>query len=222
MKQAQHVPRLSDLAYEGILQALFDARVPMGVRISQADLVAVTKVPVGPVRDALKVLEADGLVVVHPRSGIEVIQRTTELVRSTTQFRTIIERAAARRFAVTATEDELAELRALHQSFIERLKAMDPRTNTYGLMQDLERRFHLALISSLDNELIDASYRRLQLMGRVIRGRAVFFPQVALVSVEEHLKVLNACDARDADAAEEMIAAHLSSAMSRSLGVSPV
>jgi DNA-binding GntR family transcriptional regulator len=50
----------------------------------------------------------------------------------------------------------------------------------------------------------------------------VFFPQVALVSVEEHLKVLSACEARDADAAEKMIVAHLSSAMSRSLGVSSV
>lgn len=219
MKQAKHVPRLSDLAYESILQALFDARLPMGGRISQGDLVALTKVPVGPVRDALKVLEADGLVVVHPRSGIEVIQPTTELVRSTTQFRTLIERSAARRFATTATDAELVELKALHHDFIARVTAMDPRTNTYGLMQDLERRFHLALISSLGNELIDASYRRLQLMGRVIRGRAVFFPQVALVSLEEHLKVIAACEARDADAAEDAIAAHLNSAMVRSLGV---
>lgn len=218
MKTQKHAPRLSDLAYESILQALFDARVPMGSKISQSDLVALTGVPVGPVRDALKVLEADGLVIVHPRSGIEIIQPTTELIRSTMQFRAIIERPAARRFATQASEETLAELRKLHEDLTCELETMDPRTNTFDMQSALEDKFHLALVSSLGNELVDASYRRLQLMGRIIRGKAVFSPQVALHSIQEHLDVLAACEARNGDAAETLIATHLTNAMGRNLG----
>jgi len=218
MKQTKHAPRLSDLAYESILQALFDARVPMGDKISQGYLVELTGVPVGPVRDALKVLEADGLVIVHPRSGIELIKPSTELVRSTIQFRAIIEKPAARRFASVATEETLAELRQMHEKLANELQSMDTRTNAFELLQGLEDKFHLALVSSLGNALVDASYRRLQLMGRIIRGRAVFYPQVAIKSVDEHLQVIAACEARDSDAAEEQIGLHLNNAMSRNLG----
>lgn len=219
MKAFKHAPRLSDLAYESILQALFEARIPMGDKVSQSDLVALTGVPVGPVRDALKVLEADGLVIVHPRSGIEMIRPTTELVRSTMQFRAIIEKPAARRFATFATEETLADLRLMHENLALELENMDPRTNAFELLQEPEDKFHLALVASLGNELVDASYRRLQLMGRIIRGKAVFYPPVAKLSVEEHLNVISACEARDGDAAEAQIANHLSNALGRNLGV---
>jgi len=218
MKHAKYAPRLSDLAYESILQALFDDRVPMGDKISQGQLVELTGVPVGPVRDALKVLEADGLVIVHPRSGIELIKPSTELVRSTIQFRSIIEKPAARRFATSASEETLADLRQMHEKLAAELENMDGRTNTFDLQQSVEDTFHLAIVSSLGNELVDASYRRLQLMGRIIRGKAVFFPKVAQVSIQEHLKVISACEQRDSDAAEAEIAAHLSNALNRNLG----
>lgn len=219
MKQTKHAPRLSDVAYESILQALFDARVPMGERISQGDLVTLTGIPVGPVRDALKVLEADGLLIVHPRSGIEVIQPTTELVRSTMQFRTIIEKPAARRFASTSTKAELMYLRTLHEEFIERLNSLPPTENVFDRLGKLEDTFHVTLVASLGNELVDASYRRIQLMGRIIRGGAVCYPQAAKISIGEHLDVIAAWEARDPELAEEALARHLANAMARNLGV---
>lgn len=219
MKQPNYAPRLSDLAYENILQALFEARVPMGKRISQGDLVKITGVPVGPVRDALKVLEADGLLVVHPRSGIELIQPTTEQVRSIMQFRTFLEKPAARRFATIATDDALAELRKIHMDLAAKLETLDPRENVFPLLGELEDKFHLALVASLGNELVDTSYRRVQLMGRVIRGRAVCYPQAAKLSIAEHLEVIAAWEARDPDLAEATLARHLSNALSRNLGV---
>jgi DNA-binding GntR family transcriptional regulator len=218
MKQLNHAPRLSDVAYESILQALFDSRVPMGEKISQGDLVKLTGVPVGPVRDALKVLEADGLLIIHPRSGIELIQPTTELTRSTMQFRTIIEKPAARRYATVATPAQLADLRTQHEDFAATLASLDPAENVFDSLGALEDRFHLALVASLGNELVDASYRRIQLMGRIIRGGAICYPQAAQISIDEHLDVIAACEARDPDLAEARIAAHLGNALNRNLG----
>ncbi len=50
-----------------------------------------------PLRDALRILEAEGVLTIHPRAGIEFLKPDLELARSSTyQFRSIIERAAAR------------------------------------------------------------------------------------------------------------------------------
>ena len=72
MKNGDSTQLLSDLAYERILQALFESRLPMGEKLNQGDLIKITGIPVGPVRDALKLLEADGIVIIHPRSGIQL------------------------------------------------------------------------------------------------------------------------------------------------------
>ena len=94
--------RLSDVAYARILENLFDRQLPAGAFVSQNDLVTLLGIPVGPLRDALRVLEAEGVLKIHPRSGIEFVKPGLELTRSTYQFRTIIERAAVRMFAETA------------------------------------------------------------------------------------------------------------------------
>lgn len=219
MKLRDPSPLLSDLAYERILQALFESRVPMGARVSQTELVTLTGVPLGPVRDALKVLEADGIVTVHPRSGIEVIKPTTDLVRATFQFRAIIERQAARMFAQTAPEADLRRLIALHDDCAAEFAALDPNTNIADRLTGIEHEFHHAVVAALGNELVDASYRRLQLMARVIKVKSAVFPRAARVSMQEHQEVLAACLSREADRAEQAMARHLSNALNRNLGV---
>jgi DNA-binding GntR family transcriptional regulator len=53
-----NAPRLSEIAYERILEGLFDRRVPVGAFLSQAELSALVDIPIAPLRDALRMLEA--------------------------------------------------------------------------------------------------------------------------------------------------------------------
>lgn len=178
-----------------------------------------TGVPVGPVRDALKVLEANGIVILHPRSGIELIKPSTDLVRATFQFRTIIERQATRAYSQSATEPALRALVSVHEAEIAAMAQLDPNTNAADRLSDIEERFHLPIVAALGNELVDASYRRLQLMARIIKVKRAVYPNAAVLSLSEHLAVLSACLRRDADAAEAAMAQHLANAMSRNLGL---
>jgi DNA-binding GntR family transcriptional regulator len=212
-------PLLSQLAYERILQALFDARLPMGARLTQGELIAMTGIPVGPVRDALKLLESDGIVTVHPRSGISVIRRSTDLVRQTFQFRGILERPAARAFAMSAPEPVLRAMLQAHEAAAQRFAKADPNDDVAGDLSALEEAFHSPIIAALGNELVDASYRRLQLMARIIKVRAAVYPKAALVSVAEHRAVIAACLLRDETEAEAAMARHLTNALTRNLGV---
>lgn len=218
MKNDDMTPLLSDLAYERILEALFDARLPMGAKLKQGDLIKITGIPVGPVRDALKLLEADGIVTVHPRSGIEVIKPSAGLVRSTFQFRAMIERQAVRVFAMQTSEAALRDLDQRHARLIDEMAAFDPNTNVSNQLNELEDAFHLPIVAALENELVDASYRRLRLMAQIIKVKAAVYPRTAIVSLQEHRSILQSCLKRDADAAEAELAKHLTSAMNRNLG----
>src|SRR6185295_11922964 len=106
--------RLSEVAYTRILEILFERRLPAGAFVSQNELVKMTGVPLTPLRDALRVLETDGIVTVHPRAGIEFIKPGLELTRATYQFRGIIEAAAVAVYSETADEREMEDLERRH------------------------------------------------------------------------------------------------------------
>src|SRR5213595_1691656 len=66
--------------------SLCETKVPVGAFVSQSELVQLLDVPLQPLRDALRVLEAEGVLTIHPRSGIQFLKPDLELARSTYQF----------------------------------------------------------------------------------------------------------------------------------------
>jgi DNA-binding GntR family transcriptional regulator len=211
--------RLSDSAYRAVLEALFDRRVVAGSFVSQGDIARITGSPIGPLRDALKVLEADGVLEIHPRSGIQFVRPGLELTRSTYQFRSILERAAVRVFAESARSADLARIAEAHAAMIADLADRPDAPDIPERANALESMFHGAVIGVLDNRQIDAAYRRLATLLRIIRLDSAWSPRVVDTTLREHLTVLDAVRARDPDAAEEAMRQHLSGALHRHLKV---
>jgi DNA-binding GntR family transcriptional regulator len=129
---------LSDLAYDRVLEALFDRRVPAGAFVSQSELVKLLGIPVAPLRDALRALEAEGVLAIHPRSGIQFVKPGLELTRATYQFRTIVERAAVRVFAETAAEEELERIDRRHRKLIASVEKRGLSAESLGELEELE------------------------------------------------------------------------------------
>jgi DNA-binding GntR family transcriptional regulator len=211
--------RLSDLAYNRVLEALFERRVPAGAFVSQSDLVRLLGVPVAPLRDALRVLEAEGIVTIHPRSGIQFVKPGLELTRSTYQFRSIIEKAAVRVFAETAEDAAVAELSRRHRALAARIEAEGLASEAIALIEDLEQALHNAVVGALGNPLIEQTYRRMHNYLKVVRLDRRLTPPLALRSLREHLAILDACAKRDPDAAEAALRLHFTAALQRHLGL---
>jgi DNA-binding GntR family transcriptional regulator len=210
--------RLSDLAYERILEALFERKVQAGSFVSQGELSEIVEVPVAPLRDALRVLEAEGILAIHPRSGIQFVRPGFELTRSTYQFRSILERAAVRVFAEQGDEDVIEEIGRRHEALIKAVAENGLSPESLAEMEDLERVLHNAVIGILRNPLIDSSYRRMHNYLRLLRLDRKLTAPVALRTLREHVEIIEACRARDADRAEAALDAHFQAAMQRSLG----
>ena len=149
-----------------------------------------------PLRDALRVLEAEGVLKIHPRSGIEFVRPGLELTRSTYQFRTIIECAAVRIFAETAPADAVRP--AARPSIARWSAGSAPPRSTPTRWRELERlegRLHNSIVGALANPLIETSYSRIHYYLRLVRLERSLTVPLALRSLEEHLRIIEACSA---------------------------
>ena len=211
--------RLGDLAYRCILEGLFDRRISAGSFISQNDLVRLLDLPIQPLRDALRVLETEGILKIHARSGIEFLKADLELARSTYQFRSIIERSAVRAFAETADARGIVRLIDDHRALLDRLEAGCTAEEAAGPMEALEQQFHTSIIAALRNPMIETTARRLKNYVAVIRLDLTATTPRMIRTIREHLDVLDACLARDPAAAEAALAYHFQAALQRILGM---
>lgn len=211
--------RLSDLAYARIFEIMYERKLAAGAFVSQAQLVELTGVPVAPLRDALRALEAEGVLTIHPHAGIQFIKPGMELTRSTYQFRGIVEAAAVAVYAETAADADIADLANKHRDVETSLQRDGLTPENMLELERLEELLHGSIVASLNNPLINTSYRRIRNYLKLLRlDRKISVP-LALRSLREHMAVLEACRNRDTETAVAAIQAHFGAALQRSLGL---
>jgi DNA-binding GntR family transcriptional regulator len=209
---------LSEIAYERVLEGLFDKRVPAGAFVSQNELVKLLDIPVAPLRDALRVLETEGVLTIHPRSGIQFIKPDLELTRATYQFRSILERAAVRVFAEVADDAQIADIKNRHERLIGLIGKQGLTPEAQAGTEEMEAVLHGAVIDILKNPLITSNYRRMHNYLRLLRLDRKITAPLALRTLREHLDILLACQRRDPEAAEAALNNHFQAALQRNLG----
>ena len=211
--------RLSDAAYTRVLEALFDRRLPVGAFVSQNDLVQLIGVPVGPLRDALRVLEAEGILTIHPRSGIQITKPGPELTKSTYKLRMIIESAAVRVFAETATDEEISSIRRRHIEMQLKLETAGMSPDVFDELEELENHLHGSIITALRNPLAENAYARMRTYLQLVRLDRRMTVPLAQRTMREHLEIVAGLEERDPEAAEAALVAHFTKALQRHLGM---
>lgn len=214
-------PKLSQVAYQRFKEALFAKRILAGSTISQAELVAITGVPISPLREALQVLEAEGLIQVLPRSGIRIAKPDLALVRNAFQLRQILELPAVRHAAEAMPRDRVEAVEASHRQLLERMRAIEVTPALAEEVRLFDIGFHLEIVGFMNNPLLERAYRQAHDYVRLIRLDQLYQMSVRAVglTMNEHLAIIRACLARDADAAAAALEQHFAKAMQRALGL---
>lgn len=210
---------LSEIAYERILDMLFGRELPAGAFVSQNELVKLIGVPVAPLRDALRVLQTEGLLTIHSRSGIQFMKADFEFARNTYQLRSILERPAVRVFAETAVPALLDQLVVRHERVIAILESDGFTASIAPEIVAIDAALHFEIIGALGNLLVDSTYRRVHNYLQLIRLDRTLTTPIVMRTLREHMVLLDACKARDADAAEAALQLHFSNALQRTLGI---
>jgi DNA-binding GntR family transcriptional regulator len=211
--------KLREQAYVGYTRSLLANRIKPGQFITQRELVAITGLPLGAIRELVPRLEAEGLIRTAPHRGMQVPQVDIQLVRNAFQFRLFLEEAAVRIFARGVEPDLIAGIRQRHESILARHKAGEDQ----GLMEEAEATdlmLHEAVIDHLNNEIVSNAYRVNWIKIKLIRLAetrlyVTMIPQV----MGEHMKIIEAIERRDEDAAARAMADHIGIARQRALSI---
>ncbi|WP_460449376.1 GntR family transcriptional regulator [Alsobacter sp. SYSU BS001988] len=211
--------KLRERAYDAFTQHLLARDIRPGQFVSQRELVELTSLPLGAIRELIPRLEAEGLIRTVPQRGMQIAHIDLTLIRDAFQFRLCLEKEAVSLFARTASEATLRELRATHEDILRR--AADEITPALvAEAQAVDWGLHDTVIDALGNEIISNAYRVNSIKIRLIREERVRILDSLLVSVmHEHLRILDAFEARDPAAAVAAVEAHIASSRARAIGM---
>jgi DNA-binding GntR family transcriptional regulator len=206
---------LNKAAYDKILHWVFEGKLRPGSFMSQSELSKLMDIPTQPLRDALRVLESENMLTILPRAGIQFRKPDLEFIRSTYQFRSIIESAAARHFAQYGHEDIFNQLIKKHQKLIDKVVNKGITPSMLIEVEELEQEFHGTMIASLDNEFVEVTAKRLKYYIKLIQLEHHFTPALVQTSLTEHIHILQSCLNRDPEAAAQALNIHFKEALHR-------
>lgn len=197
-------PRIT--AHEFVLNTLrrsiLGGVIPGGTRLVQADIAEQLSVSTTPVREALRDLTAEGLVVFRPHIGAVVRELNLDELAELYEIRKALEPLGIRRAAARITRAELAAITAL-------AKEMDAETDP-AAWAELNRRFHAALEEAADAPFISSVLKGVQDIAAIYVAHSLILePSRILSGNKEHRALLAALRRHDADAAATLLVAHL-------------
>jgi DNA-binding GntR family transcriptional regulator len=195
-------PQLAEDVARYVRKRIFDGTYAAGQYIRLDQLAVELGVSVTPVREALFVLSAEGLLSQQPRRGFVVVEVTVRDLTDVANVQAHIGGELAARAAVNITGEQLRELEKI-QTELEDAYASDDDDRAVRLNHE----FHKAINVAAD------SPKLAQLMSQITRyAPESVFPTIAGwpdLSTEHHRKLLAALEARDENLARAAMSEHL-------------
>jgi DNA-binding GntR family transcriptional regulator len=205
----QHL-NLRDQVLSELRRRIVDAHYLPGERLTEDRLAADFGVSRNPVREALRVVEAEGFVQIQPRRGAVVASPDADTMRDMFLARAVLEPLAARLAATRATPTDLRQLRSLLDEARAATEAGD-----FVRVAELNSALHRQVVALSGNRWLVqfsvAMYRHVHWVFRL--GAAAR----ATHSWEEHVRLVEALEAHDPDAAERAAADHVHAAQSAAI-----
>jgi len=190
-------------AYEWIRERITTLELEPGSVINEQFLAKELEMGLAPVREALKLLAHDSLVVITPRHGLYVAGVNAPDLEQLSELRLALEGLSARLAAERATQDDIVILEALRQE-----QASTPAEDRRRLF-DIDHKFHQAVARAAHNKYMADSLERL--FGLSQRLWYLALPKLGFLpgAVEQHLDLVQAIENGDGDEAERIMRAHV-------------
>ncbi|MDR7126426.1 GntR family transcriptional regulator [Pseudotabrizicola sp. 4114] len=193
-------------AYRRLLEEIRSGALAPGARLRETELAERLHISRTPVREAIRQLEADGLVMHLPRQGATIRSLDHAEVVELYEMRAVLEGTAARLAARAASDIELAELGALNAELADAPAGPQAR--------EINRQFHRTMLDAARNRFLLKSMSALQKTLLILGPTTLADPGRANLAVAEHAAVLTALQARDGARAEVAMRAHVEAALS--------
>jgi len=190
--------------------AILRWQFPPGERIVERQLASQWNISRAPLREAIRQLVAEGLLVVSPRRGAAVRDVSEKELSELFAVREMIEVNAVRAVAESATDADLARM----QGFVDGMHAAAARHDVASSTEQ-GLAFHDELVRLARNETLIQIYDGIKLRFRCYQFLLATLPNLPQSSAVEHEKILAALRARDGNRASACVTQHLAHLISR-------
>jgi DNA-binding GntR family transcriptional regulator len=183
---------------------IFERQLAPGQWIDELALANDWQISRTPLREALKVLAAEGLVTSVPRQGCKVTEMSEDDADELFPVMALLEGRCAFEAVRKASDAEVKGLRRLHE-VLEKHATANNIDGYYRANHD----FHTRVQALAANRWLDRATNELRRFLRLLRGRQLNWPGRMAASINEHRVLIDAFEQRDAVRAERVMHDHL-------------
>ena len=185
-------------------QMLVENRIAPGAKLNERELSEVLKVSRTPLREAIKMLAAEGLVELLTNRGAIAVELTEADVLNTFEVMAGLESQSGELAAQRITEAELTEIRAMH---FEMLAAYTRRD--LPAYYRLNSAIHGAINAAAKNTVLTSTYKQVNARLQALRFRSNQDEEKWQFAMKEHEQMIQALEARDPVALRQVLMSHL-------------
>ncbi len=202
--QADTYLPLRDVVFQTLRAAILRGDLKPGERLMELQLSAKLGVSRTPIREAIRMLEQEGLATTTPRKGAEVARITEKDVDDVLQIRGALEELAVCLSCQYITQDEIQKLLECEDHFLELTGTKD-----ISSIAKADEDFHDVIYISSNNSKLQAMMNNLR--GQMLRYRIEYLKDTSIYPqlVKEHTELYEAIKMRDEKAASEITRRHL-------------
>jgi len=186
--------------------AILAGDLPAKTRLMEPQLARRLAVSRTPLREAIRQLEAEGLVTAVPRVGTFVTEVTPQDLEETYAIRAVLEGLAARQAAENADSGRAALLRSI-------LAELAQKTGNYRVYHEAAGRFHDVIFDLSGNKRLQAMYHTLTHQVTRLRTLSLAVAKRPEASLREHRRIAAAILRGNASEAERLMRGHIEGAL---------
>ncbi|RYH06659.1 Ldh family oxidoreductase [Tropicimonas sp. IMCC6043] len=195
---------LSDQAHEAILGCIVSGQFPLGRKLPESELSLMLGMSKSPIREALRQLEREGLVVLSASRTCRVFDLGPAEISDLGELRRLLECEAMTRAARRNPVPLLGRVRAIVDEMQGALQVLD--TDRY---KQLDHDFHSAFFDLSGNEFLKDNFRTLSFRIQALRNRLSQDPELNRKSLADHIAIRDALEANDVEVALVILRQHI-------------
>jgi DNA-binding GntR family transcriptional regulator len=204
--------------YEKITDAIVRRRLIPGAFVTQRELVEISGMPLGSVREAIPRLEADGIFTSTRQRGLQIASVSPSFIRNAYQLRVALEKEAFSVLVEHMPDDAIEEMRKQHQAILDDL-TNEVSDELLEHAQQTDWELHDRAIDLLHNEVISEIYRV-----NTVKIRMAIQPQIRITAsnllrvMNEHMAIIDGMAKRDVGETMAALERHLRNSKALALG----
>ena len=198
---------LRELVFESLHEAIISGQLSPGERMMEIQLAEEMGVSRTPIREAIRKLELEGLVLMIPRKGAYVAGLSMKDIADVFEIRRALEGLAAELAAERITDEELEELERYLVKIAEEIEAQD-----LDKVVAIDTDFHTLIYNASRNQRLTQIISNLREQIQRFRTTSLSYPGRMKSALEEHRKIVEAIATRDGEMARKIAQEHIENA----------